>query len=458
MHKKAFLLLQIAFVAVICWRCGSGESKTGDQNGKTVITILAENSASIQAMAALKQQYEAEHPDITLEFKPNTFDDAFTKSNQDLANKTGLYDIIMQYNFSLSSFVRNNYVYTIDELAKYVPADSLTFEKDLYINNWKEVGYYYKDDKDTSKGVVKVAYPFSAHSMLLMYNKKMFEDPANKAAYRKQFNRDLEPPADWNELRDIAQFFTSDSKGTKGICVGGAAGGFLYYDFMNFVYGMNGEVLDKKIGWEGDKNTKVVFDSPASVAAMKLYTSLKPYNAGNFTSIDQYEPIRLMKEDKTAMAIVWSDLIYPAIKTETGFDPRFGFASIPGNKAIFVGGAYFISRYTKHPKEVFEYITWLMQDRTQVLLAEKGICPSSQKTYEHPAVKSLPYAAALQSSIQKGGVILEAGPDANMISEVITTYVQKAWEGSLSPEEAVRQAQKQIEAKRKEIFTALNNQ
>lgn len=450
MKKVIIAVVILAVAAFGIWKFVLHKDQTG--GGKVKITILGENSATIQAMMGIKGQFEASHPGITLDFKAKSFDDAFNSSNQDFANKTGLYDVIMQYNFSLASFVRNHYVYTIDELANDVPKDSLAFEKDLFFNNWREVGYYYKDDRDTSKGEEKVAYPFSAHSMLLMYNKDMFNDAANKSLYKQKYGKDLEVPRTWEDFYNVSQFFTDPAKKTYGVCVGGAGGGFLYYDFMNVVYSMGGEVLDKKVGWQGDANTKVVFNSPQSLKALKYYISLKPYNAGNFSAIDQYETMRQMKSGHTAMSIVWSDLLYPNTKTANGFDGRFAYSPIPGDKAIFVGGAYFISKFTKHPKETFEYITWLKQEPTQVELAKRGLCPASNKTFDDPAVKALPYAAALRASVQKGGVILEAGPDANMISDVVTNYVQKAWNGDLTPEQAMAQAQKEIDSKRKDIF------
>jgi multiple sugar transport system substrate-binding protein len=285
-----------------------------------------------------------------------------------------------------------------------------------------------------------------------MYNKSMFDDPANKKRYQDKYRKELTVPKNWEDFYTISQFFTDPAKKTYGVCVGGAGGGFLYYDFMNFVYSMGGEVLDKKVGWQGDASTKVVLNSPQSLKALKYYISLKPYNAGNFSAIDQYETMRQMKSGQTAMSIVWSDLLYPGTKTAAGFDTRFGYASIPGDKSIFVGGAYFISKFTKHPKETFEYITWLKQEHTQAELAKRGLCPASSVTFEDPSVKALPYTAALKQSVQRGGVILEAGPDANMISDVITNYVQKAWSGDLSPENALAQAQKEIETKRKDLF------
>ena len=118
--------------------CGSNHKE------KITITVLGENSSNLQAMEALKGEYEKQN-NIIIDFKPNTFENAFNKANQDFANKTGKYDIVLQYNFSLSSFVRNNYVYRLSELAKDIPDSLKSFEKNFFPNAWKEVGFYYQN-------------------------------------------------------------------------------------------------------------------------------------------------------------------------------------------------------------------------------------------------------------------------------------------------------------------------
>jgi multiple sugar transport system substrate-binding protein len=455
--KIFFLSLIIITISIVIWKFTHHSFVSNGNSEKIKITILCENSASIQAMMSLKEEYEKQNPNIDLVFKPNTFEDALYKSNQDFAQHTGLYDIIMQYNFSLSSFVRNKYVYTIKDLSGSIPNETKAFEKDLFMKNWREVGYYYADDRNPSKGELQVAYPFSAHSMLLMYNNDLFEDTQNKTLFKEKFGKELKVPSTWDDFYNISKFFTNKDKGTYGVCIGGASGGYLYYDLLNFIYGFGGQVLDNTVGWQSDRNTKVSLNSPEVKKAFAFHRSLKPFNAGNFSSIDQYEPIRIMKEGKTAMTIVWSDLIYPAIKTDNGFDKRFSFAPIPGNKSAFVGGAYFINRDSKHPDEAFKYILYIMQPITQVKLAQKGLCPASKLIYENPEIQKLPYIKALKVSVDRGGVILDAGADAEMISEVLTTYVQKMWNDELTPVLAVEKASKEIEQKRKEIFSKINN-
>ena len=454
MNNKKLIIIVIAAVmsGLLIWKFSNNNSK---QESKVKITILGENSATMQSMMGLKKDYETTHPNIDLDFKPNTFDDAFSKSNQDFANKTGLYDLVIQYNFTLSSSVRNKYVYLIDELTADFPKESKQFESDIFPALWQEIGFYYKDATDPSKGTVRVGYPSAGLTMLLMYNKAMFENETNKASYEKKYHKALVVPTTWEDFRNVAEFFTDKQKQTYGVCLEGATGGFLYYEWTNFLFGMNGRVMDKDKGWYGDENTKVLLNSPEALSALSYHKSLKPFNAGNFSDVEQFQQMKLMKEGKIAMSIVWSDMIYPAIKTENGFDKKYGFAPVPGNKSILGGGAYFINRQTKHTKETTNYVIDLMQPSTQIKLAKMGLCSPLKSVYSDPGVKELPYSEALKMSLERGGIGLEAGPDANIVSEIITTYIQKVWNDELTPEQALAKAQSEIEIKRKEIFENL---
>jgi multiple sugar transport system substrate-binding protein len=422
------------------------------QHPKTKITVLAESATSIQSMMALEKDYEAKHPDVDLDFKPNSFDDAFQKANQDFANGTGLYDIVMQYNFSLASFVSNKYVYPIDNLIKNMPDSIKAFEKDLFPDAWREIGFYKNIDNPNGE-MVKVGYPFTSNTMLLCYNKNMFEDANQKSAYKKRYNEELQVPTNWEQFARVAQFFTQPQNKTYGVCLQGAVGGWLYYEWMNFLFGMGGKVMDKKYGWQGDENTKILLNTPEAIKAAKYYYSLKPYSVGNFTNVDAYEQVKIMKEGNVAMAIIWSDLAYSTVvKPDNSFDNRFGFTPIPGNKSMLAGGSYFINKKSKNPEVAAKYILDLMQPKVQIELTKKGLCSALKTVYDDSEIQKIPYSNALKVSLARGVYMLEAGIDATMISDKITANLQKMWNNELTPEQAVESMQKEIDAERKAIY------
>lgn len=420
---------------------------------KTTITILGENASSLQAMESLEADYESRHQNIDLSFKPNSFDDAFTKANQDFANGTGLYDIVLQYNFSLASFVENDYVYNLDEVFEKVNVpDSLrTFEKDIFPEAWKEVGYY---QNSKTGEIEKIGYPFATNTNVLVYNKKLFEDEQNKADYKKLYGKDLSVPTTWEDFYNIAKFFTQPENNLHGVCLQGADT-WVYGEFVNFLFGMGGKVMDKQYGWQGGKNTPILLNTPEALNALKFYRSLKEFNSGTYSNVDMFEQSKIMKEGKTAMGLQWSDALYPSFSTENGFNPDFGFAPIPGNVSILTGGTYFINKKTKNLPEVIDYIIDLMQYKNQVKLAEKGLCSPLKTVYENPEVKKLPYTDAVKTSLERGIYMMEAGIETNIITEVMSNYLQKAWLGETTPEQALAKMQEEIELKRARLYNQI---
>lgn len=423
-------------------------------HGKPTITVLGENSSNLQSMQSLKGEYEKQH-NIEIDYKPNTFEDAFNKANQDFSNQSGQYDIVLQYNFSLSNFVRNKYVYLYDELADKIPADQKSFEADLFPNAWKEVGYYYRNIDNPADGIVKVGYPFAANTMLLAYNRELFNAPQNKAAYLAKYNEELAVPTTWEQYYRIAEFFTDRSANRYGVCMHGAGGGWLYYEWCQYLQGFGGKVMDKEFGWMGDENTPVNINSDSAKKATLYFLSLKPFNAGGFSNTDGNEQIKIMKSGNVAMCLIWSDYVRGLTYKGLDIDHRFGVAPVPGKKSMLAGGAFFINKQTKHPKEAFQYIVNLLQKDNQIKLIQNGLCSPLKTAYDSPELQGIPYLKALKESLGRGEYALEAGPDADPISSTITTYMQKVWDGNMDIDKALEQAQQEVITNRISIFKEL---
>jgi ABC-type glycerol-3-phosphate transport system substrate-binding protein len=215
----------------------------GCNEKRTVITILGENSGNLQSMRANKDSCERSLR-ITLDFKGNSFEETLQKANDDFVSGTGYYDIVLEYNLAISSFVRNNYVYTKDELTNGFSRSDREFEDDIFDSAWREIGYYYKlKNKMLSAPPVPVGYPFAANTMLLVYNQELFKK--QEAAYLKKYGDTLGAPRTWRQFKQIADFFTDTAQNTYGLCMTGGDGGWLYYEYCSILYGMGGVCLKK---------------------------------------------------------------------------------------------------------------------------------------------------------------------------------------------------------------------
>jgi multiple sugar transport system substrate-binding protein len=423
------------------------------KNEESILTIIGEDSATLKAISDLKLEYENE-TGTKVKIVALPFEEAMEKSNLDLSQSTGLYDIILQYNFSLSPFVRNNYVYDLDDLTRGIEKEKLNFENDLFEEGWQEVGYYYKDFQKPELGNKKVGYPFASNTMLLVYNKEWFENEEYKKDFKEKYNRELSVPETWEEIKEVSEFFTVPDDNRYGIAIEGAEGGWLYYQWVNMFYGMGGKVMDKNRGWKGNENTTVNLNSKHSLSTMKMMLSLKPFNKGNFFDVDAYNLKESMKEGNVALSVMWSDLLYDLIDLDNPELNKFGFAPVPGKKSMIAGGAFFVNKNSNYSEEAMDFIAWLMQKDNQLKMLKKGLCSPRKSVYDDPSVQDIPYLDALKTSLDRGVYMVEAGPDADVISQNITKYAQKVWRGELTPKDAVNQMQIEILQERNKVFEA----
>ncbi len=307
------------------------------------------------------------------------FDTALSKSTADFSTGAGLYDIVLQYNFSLSSFVRNNYVWDVAELKKLAPDVSFDFEANLLPNVWKELGYYTYPPYDDFSKIRPISYPFAANTMILAINRKVFSDDKVAAAYEHLFGHTFSPPTTWQELAAVANLIPKANPLFNGIVLQGATGGWLYYEWINFLFGLGGRVMNKQYGWQSDLSTPLELELPFTTEAVQLYLSMKNSNAGDFFSVDAVKQRDILLEGNTAFALVWTDYV-PDLAGKEG--DRFTFAPVPGTRSMIAGGCFFVNYKGRHPREAAELISYLLAAPMQTKLALDGLFPPTISTLE----------------------------------------------------------------------------
>jgi len=168
-------------------------------------------------------------------------------------------------------------------------------------------------------------------------------------------------------------------------------------------------------------------------------------------STGQNEQVKLMKDRRGAMAIMWSDVLFELVKSDRD---AFGFSPIPGTKSMIGGGIFYVNRESKQPGKSAEFIAYVLNKDEQVKLMQLGLCSPLRSAYDSPEVKAIPYAEALRASLERGVYMVEAGPDADVIQEAVTQAVQRIWTGQGTVEGELKGATQNLRNKRKEIFEA----
>ncbi|HXM63857.1 MAG TPA: extracellular solute-binding protein [Terriglobales bacterium] len=430
---------------------------------KTTITVLGEKLNTTSAMESIVNEYEKErHGTIHVKFVTEDYVTMDRLASDDLANKTAVYDLILQYNTALYTYVREKYVYTLQDLEDpntegrlrlpEMSNDVRRLENDLFPRTWREVGFY----KDSNGKYAPVAIPFSANTMLLCYNKRLFNDPRHRAAYEAKYHEPLAPPRTWRQFENIAQYFQNPPY-SYGLVMQGDKY-WIYYEWVNFAFGMGGGVMQKDYGWDTDATTPLILTKPETIDATNLYQRLLRYNAsGDFFNTDNYKQRDRMKKGDVAMAIMWSDVLYDFVQSsEPGkLDDRFGFEPIPGEKSLLAGGSFYINRNSKHVKEVEDFMLWLTEPSQQAKLLSRGLCSPSRGAYDDPQAKALPYVDALHRSLERGVYMMEAGPDADAIEVKISDELQRMFREKLTAQHVLTETEQDVDATRREIFRQL---
>lgn len=424
-------------------------------NHKSVIHILGEQTSNFRAIdkvsSTLSMPFE-----IRCDMVP--YDEFVKKANLALAGHASTYDILLQYPMCLSSYVKNGYILPVAEYDQYVPG-KIDYKDILILPSWHETSFYRTNTRDDLQAY---GYPFAANTMLLCYNKALFEDPVHKKAFHLRYPELVLDATnmDWEKFKSIAEYF-STVPDAEGICMEGQAGGWLFWEWCNFAYGMGGGVMDKQYGWESGKSIPLLLTSPNTIRATKFWLSLKPYNSPELdffqTGLDQQ--IEHLRKGKTALALFWSDFAYTLLYGDTGntrhLQHTLGFGVVPGGKPMLAGGFFMVSAFSSHKAEAIAFVREMLRPENQLKLAQVGLCSPIKEVYSMPEIKQLPYTEALFESLKSGRYMIEAGPECEEVSAIVTKYLQMIWREQMSVEEGLKAAQSEIEVARTAIYDDL---
>jgi sorbitol/mannitol transport system substrate-binding protein len=233
----------LALALTACAGAGGGGGGAAAGDGEPVeLTLATVNNPQMKDMEELKGEFEADHPDITVNFiqmEENDLRDAVTK---DVATDGGQYDIVTVGAYEVPIWAENGWLtdltgdlegdadYDVDDLFEPVK-DALAVDGSLY------------------------AVPFYGESSMLMYNKELFDEAGLTMP---------EHPT-WQQVADFARQLDSDA--VDGICLRGKPGwGELFAPLTTVVQTFGGSWYDE------DWNAQV--DSPEFAEATQFYVDL----------------------------------------------------------------------------------------------------------------------------------------------------------------------------------------
>jgi multiple sugar transport system substrate-binding protein len=262
--------------------------------------------------------------------------------------------------------------------------------------------------------------PFQADTGLIYYR----TDKGEKA------------PATWQELY-------AEAAKTDGFVYQGAAYEGLTVDFLDVALSAGGQVLSE----DGKKSA---IDSPENLAALQLMVDgIKDGAAPKAVTTYMEEQARRAFEAGRATFMRNWPYAY-TLGQKAPIKGKFDVAPLPafeGAGQVGVLGVHnlVISAYSKNKPGALKLIDYLTTPEAQVIQASQyGRTPTLTNVFDDAEVKkAMPFAAEMKKAIAQGGV-RPRSPVYPQVSAAIYKNVNHALSGQVSPEDALKAADEQI--------------
>jgi multiple sugar transport system substrate-binding protein len=272
------------------------------------------------------------------------------------------------------------------------------------------------------------------------YNGKIWAMPNTTDAAFLYYRDDqiTDPPTTWQAVYQAA-------KANDGIVYQGAPYEGLTCDFLELAFAAGGKVLS-------DDGKKSVINSPANVKALQfMVDGVKDGTAANgVTTYMEEESRRYWESGKATFMRNWSYAYANGEKKGTKVAGKFKVMPFPtfegGGKAAILGGHnWVISVYTKNPGAALKFIDFTSTAEEQKLLFDKfTLSPVLASVYDDPDItKKYPWAPQEKQSVSQAKA-RPVSPVYPQISQAIYNNVNAALSGKVSPQDAMKTADDQI--------------
>jgi multiple sugar transport system substrate-binding protein len=246
-------------------------------------------------------------------------------------------------------------------------------------------------------------------------------------------------PASWQDMMKVGAQH-------DGLAMQGAPYEGLTCDFIEVSSAAGGKILS-------DDGKKAELDSPENLKALKLLVDgMKSGGVVKASTTFMEEPARTAFEaGKATFMRNWS-YAYALGKKSKRIGDKFAVSPLPpfdgGQEGGVLGGnGPVISAYSDNPKGALLFLDfWTSKKVIDRGAAVYSLPPTMTSSYQEPAVKkALPYSDQLLKAVENA-TTRPVSPVYSQISEAVYKNVNAALSGSMSPEDALKKGQSQIES------------
>jgi multiple sugar transport system substrate-binding protein len=247
------------------------------------------------------------------------------------------------------------------------------------------------------------AYPTEGDANGFAYRKDLFEDADNMAAFEAAYGYPLAVPTTWEELRDIAEFFTRPDEGLYGVGI------YTQIDYDAITMGFENVLFSYGADWkDAENNVLGVVNSPEAVAALEMYRDLYQFTPPGTNNAFFQEMNDVFVNGQAAMIMNYF-AFFPALDNPSinPYQATTGYFSMPagpsGDRYAALGGqGISVNSYVSPERQqaALDFITWFAEEETQARWAELGGYTCNINVLESEAfLTQTPYNAAFAETM-----------------------------------------------------------
>ncbi len=392
----------------------------------TQLVLASMTDQYVAAFRALIPKFE-EETGIKITMDELGYVDLYQKLTADFVGHTANYDLMTVDIVWSGEYAANKYTLPLDDFMER-DKDQLQLD-DIMPVSWTLGEYEGKH----------WAYPLAGYANVLNYRKDVLAEAG------------IEPPKTQEELLVVAEKLTKADQDFYGVALLGAKGSAVAQDYMAWVQQFGGSILDK--------DGKPKLNTPEHVKILEHFGSLFKYAPPGSTDYwwDQRETA--FRSGKVAMMEGWSiaraGYENPEISSIVGkvditlapvgegVEPKYGF----GGWGIGINA----DSTEQEQEAAWEFIKWLSSPEIQKEWIRNDGAPIRRSTLTDPELnKEYPWFPLLLESFEKGdGDYRPRIPQYSIIQDALGTAVNGYLVGEMSAQEALDQAQAQVEANMK---------
>ncbi len=335
---------------------------------------------------------------------------------------------------------------------------------------WNDIHPVYRERLMSWDGAIK-SVTMDGDMHLLNYRADLFDDEANKAAFKAKYGYDLAAPATWDQYYDIAEFFNQPDKGLNGTAEAYKRGGQQFWYFFSHAASYTNNPNNPGSMFFDPETMDAQINNPGWLKALEDYKRGLAFNPPGSLNNGSGDVRPLYAGGKVAMNIDWGDSgVLGATKGESAIAGNVRTAILPGSKEIwnyktkawdkfdtpvaspflaFGGWQLAVPADSKNAEAAWSYVAEVTSPEVSgkaIVTANTGVNPYRLSHYENldnwssifTPEEAKSYLGAQRASLDAKNVALDLRlPGFFSYTEVLEIELSKALAGEVEPQAAL---------------------